>query len=188
MSIKQILCCLFLACAIMACDSSDPGTVPDAALDAADEGCRDSTECTGSTFCVGPNDVNCGIPPREECQIDQDCAAPGDVCHAIADSCSGDGVGSFCGPPCTQPDECGAGFTCDAQGACRPIACDAAEFECRPSEICDPSSVDPGAPVPEITHGCVNIQCADDAPCPGATVCVNGYCQDGPGVCSLPAP
>lgn len=155
--------------------------------DAAETGCRSSADCSApQEGCVGPNDVFCGIPPREECAGDQDCGA-GTVCHAIPDSCSVDGIGSSCNAPCS-PGQCGDGFVCAATGQCMPVACDDQEFDCSPSEICDPSSIDPSLPVHAITHGCTVIPCQDDAPCPSATVCVNGYCQDGPGTCSPPAP
>ena len=94
----------------------------------------------------------------------------------------------MCGPTCPQGDACGNNLVCDADGACRPLPCDDPAVECRPSEVCDPASIDPAGPVHGIDHGCANVACADDGPCQGATVCVNGYCQDGPGACSLPAP
>lgn len=161
-----------------------------AAQDAGGSGgtCRGADECTGAESCVGPNDVVCGIPPQEQCQTDQDCPA-GDVCHAIGDTCSPDGVGSRCGAPCIADDgSCGQDFQCGPQGACMPIPCDDAGFACRPSETCDPSSIDTNAPVHGITHGCAIIPCKGDTACPDQTVCVNGYCQDGLGSCALPAP
>jgi hypothetical protein len=184
-----------------AVDAMDAGEVPhdaaaarDAGYDAAShdaglasdagEGCRSSGECSGETLCLGPDERLCGIPPREECQSDEECGDA--VCHALADSCSPDGVGAICGLACTA-DSCGEGFVCTESGRCLPAPCGDA-FACSPAETCDPASIDTSAPPHAVTHGCVAIACENDDPCPGDTVCVNGRCQTGFGACSLPPP
>ena len=167
----------------------DAATANDAALESdapADGTCRASANCPPDEGCVGPNDVNCGVPPQEGCFGDGDCQV-GDVCHVISDSCSGDGFGSMCGPACNPGDACGDNMLCNADGACRPLACDDPLVDCRPSQMCDPTTIDPTGAVYDIHRGCASISCVDDTPCPDSTVCVNGRCQDGPGVCSPPA-
>ncbi len=188
---------ILISIIVCSCGGGDDNTIdatagaPDAAEtsgDAAPEGtCRDNTACADDESCIGPNDTNCGIPPQEGCSDIQGCAN-GDACHAIPDSCSPDGVGSMCGPACAPGDDCGDGFACAPDGACRPIPCDQPGHECRPSETCDTASIDLNGAVHEITHGCVTVPCTDDNVCANDTVCVNGYCQAGPGMCSLPAP
>ena len=179
------------ATALSGCsDDGDTGGPMDAAvaIDApADGTCRSFAECPPDEFCLGPNDVNCGVPPQEGCFGDGDCLA-GDLCHVIFDSCSGDGFGSMCGPPCNPGEACGDNMVCNADGACRPLGCDDPLVECSPSQVCDPASIDPAGPVYDIDRGCESIACMDDNPCPGMSACVNGRCQDGLGVCSLPAP
>lgn len=149
-------------------------------------GCRDSSVCGPAEGCVGPEDINCGIPPQEQCASNADCPG-GAVCHSISDSCSPDHVGSQCGAACSQDSECG-GFACGPGGSCAPVACDEPGFECLPSQTCDPGSIDPNAPPSERTNGCQTIPCQSDGMCPASTVCVNGYCQTGLGVCMPPAP
>lgn len=158
----------------------------DASVDALGGTCRSSAECSPDEGCVGPNDVFCGVPPQEGCMDAGECG-PGSTCHVIPDSCSADGFGSECGPLCNPGDVCGDNMECNPDGACRPLACDQPAVDCRPSEVCDPASIDPAGPVHGIDRGCENITCADDGPCPTGAVCVNGYCQDGPGMCSPPA-
>jgi hypothetical protein len=196
-----VLLGLALSSVLGACgdDGDGPGapdaTVPDAtapdasAPDAAGATtCRSQDDCTGTGLsCLGPNETNCGIPPREQCADDQGCGAD-QRCHALADACSADGVGSTCSPPCTPGDEgCGEGFTCDPDGVCQAVLCDQG-FACRASERCDPSSIAPDAPAYDRDHGCQSIPCENDDPCPTGTLCVNGICQDGLGTCTAPAP
>jgi hypothetical protein len=174
--------------------SADAAPALDAAADAAapdatsEVTCRSASDCTdGTLLCQGPNEPNCGIPPREECSRDQDCG-PDQRCHAVADACSADGVGSQCAPACTPGDAtCPPGFTCGAEGTCEAVLCDQG-FACRDSETCDPTTADPTAPVADRHHGCASVACQDDTPCPGDTVCVNGICQDALGTCTAPAP
>lgn len=182
------LALIALAGALAGCGDDGGGGAPDAAMIDANQGCRSSIECMLDLGCVGPSDTNCGIPPQQQCAGDGDCGGGGNVCHAIADSCSPRGIGSMCGAACTPGDACGDGFVCDAQGACRPIPCDDPAYACRAAETCDPGSIDPAGAVYDITHGCTSIACADDGPCPGTSVCVNSYCQDGLGTCMPPAP
>jgi hypothetical protein len=153
---------------------------------AAADTCRGNADCTVAGFsCYGPEDPQCGIPPQEECAGDGDCNK-GETCHAIADGCSPDGVGSACGPACSAGD-CDDGFEC-TEGRCLPVACGAGGVECSASQLCDPGSIDPQGPVHAITHGCTAIACQNDDPCPPSTVCVNGRCQVGLGTCSPPVP
>jgi hypothetical protein len=143
--------------------------------------CRSSKECAGDLYCAGPNDPPaCGIPPRQLCATDADCSA-GDVCHAIQDPCSPDGVGSECRPPCTAVS-CGEGFRCNAAGACEPLPCDEG-FSCPSHQKCDAAAAHGSGPVFDRAHGCVNISCSADSGCPSGKACVNGICQDGPGTC-----
>jgi len=150
-------------------------------------GCHDSSVCGPSEGCIGPEDINCGIPPQEQCFSNADCPG-GDVCHSIPDSCSPDHVGSQCGPACAQDSDCGDGFACGSGGSCAPLACDTPGSGCLPSQTCDPASIDPSAPASQRTTGCQKITCQSDGMCPTSTVCVNGYCQTGLGVCMPPAP
>src|SRR5215468_243870 len=83
--------------------------------------CRSTSDCDSGLGCAGPDDRQpCGIPPRQECASDAACQ--GTRCHAIADTCSPDGVGSECRTACTGDGECGAGFHC-SNGACAAIPC-----------------------------------------------------------------
>ncbi len=60
------------------------------------DSCRSNDDCGSDLYCFGPNRPNvCGIPPREFCASNADCPM-GDVCQAIFDSCSQDGLGSEC--------------------------------------------------------------------------------------------
>jgi hypothetical protein len=202
-----------LACALLllstACGSSDP--VADAApapADAATDArvivkadadvdpppagqCRERGDCASAgDLCYGPDEPMCGAAPQEECDDDGSCGK-GEVCHSIADGCSGDGVGSRCGFPCMHAGAptCGNLFTCDLTGHCRPLACAAKDgFTCPVSQTCDPATIDPRAPAHAITHGCVVAACTSDATCPAESRCVNGKCQDGFGECSPPVP
>jgi hypothetical protein len=158
-----------------------------AIADAGDGSCRESADCAASSeLCFGPSDVFCGIPPQVECQDDAACGE-GRVCHAIEDSCSGDGIGATCGAPC-DATSCQGDFACGTSGRCEAIPCGGAGVACRASELCDPTSIVTDGPVDERTHGCVAIACANDATCPATTFCVNGRCQDGVGSCASPPP
>src|SRR5262245_23977964 len=58
--------------------------------------CSSHDDCSGELYCSGPDDpAICGAAPQEDCATDADCL-DGDVCHAIQDFCSPDGVGSQC--------------------------------------------------------------------------------------------
>jgi hypothetical protein len=146
------------------------------------DSCRTNDDCSGDLYCRGPNQPNvCGIPAREFCASDADCPM-GDLCYAISDVCSSDGIGSECNAPCTA-NNCGPGFRCNAGGACEPIPCDEG-FTCPSWQKCDPAVAhDPSASVHARTSGCVNITCSDDTACPSGKICVTGYCQEGSGTC-----
>lgn len=146
--------------------------------------CRSQSDCGDELGCAGPNDPQpCGIGPMEACASDLDCVAPS-VCHAIGDVCSSDGIGSGCMPPC--PDTaCGEGLVCGASGACALPAC-GDDRQCAPHQECVEAQGD-DVPVHARTGGCVDHACGADADCAGIgrepTVCVNGFCQVGPGQC-----
>jgi hypothetical protein len=145
------------------------------------DSCRKDDDCNSDLYCFGPNRPNvCGIPPRELCSFDMDCGI-GTFCHAIADPCSPDGIGSECKEPCT-PDSCGPSFRCNQMGACEPIPCDDG-FTCPDRQKCDPPVVDASVAMHARSTGCVDITCSDDTACPREKSCVTGYCQDGPGTC-----
>lgn len=152
-------------------------------LGACEEGasCRDHGACAEGLYCRGPNAPSvCGVPPREDCARTSDCGM-GLVCHAIADGCSADGVGSTCGPSCTGPT-CGPGFRCGASGACEAVPCDQGTA-CAAFEACDTAAL-VGAPVHATTSGCRSIPCEGDEDCPSPNVCVNAVCQSGEGICT----
>lgn len=150
-----------------------------------DEGseCRATRECRDPLECAGPDEPQvCGIPARELCNSDADCL-DGTPCHAIADPCSADGVGSECLPSCNEGG-CGEGFSCDLErGACVAITC-AQGWTCASFETCEPA-VDPDTPVHAQAHGCVAIACGSDEACASGDACVNGVCQSGPGACVM---
>ena len=142
--------------------------------------CAKKAECTGALECIGPSEpMRCGVPPREGCATSADCT--GGPCHAIADTCSEDGVGSACGSACTATS-CGPGFLCGADGACRAKRCDEGAT-CRAYEKCDVAAIPASAPVHARHTGCQRIACADDTGCPSGTACVNGVCHAGKGTC-----
>ncbi|HRI70070.1 MAG TPA: hypothetical protein PK156_37830 [Polyangium sp.] len=145
------------------------------------DSCTENSDCNSGYYCRGPNQPNaCGIPPREFCASDTDCSM-GTVCHVIFDSCSSDGLGSECLPPCTAMS-CGQGLRCNAAGACETIPCDEG-FTCPDRQRCDSAVAHASVPVSAQTNGCVNITCSNDTACPAGKFCVTGYCQDGEGSC-----
>jgi hypothetical protein len=147
----------------------------------AGETCSRSSDCASGLECAGPDDfTGCGIAPQRQCSATTDCVA-GEVCHAVADSCSDTGIGSRCGPACTATD-CDAGFRCNATGACEPVPCDQ-EFSCAAPRVCDASTAGGTGPVYTQTHGCVVIACTTDDGCAADEACVNETCQTGPGAC-----
>lgn len=147
-----------------------------------DAPCHATTECAAGLGCAGPNDPQvCGIPPREPCADDAQCA--GARCHVIADPCSPDGFGSECRSACGTDPDCGAGFRCDA-GACAAVRCDAGAT-CAGREVCDPSRITATTPTHDRTDGCYPVACTSDAGC-GDRTCVNGACQDSIGTCEEP--
>lgn len=146
------------------------------------DSCRSNDDCGTDLYCFGPNRPNvCGVPPREQCAADTDCPM-GTVCQIIFDSCSQDGLGSECMPPCTA-NTCGTELRCNAGGACESIPCDEG-FTCPDRQKCNAALAhDMTLPVHARTNGCVNIDCMADSECPTGKFCVNSYCQDGLGAC-----
>jgi hypothetical protein len=178
-------------------DPRDAAAPRDEVIDAGSDGalpvepggsCRSRADCAGGQLlCVGPEERACGLASREECEFNSDCVDMLDGrCHATADACSPDGIGSLCEEgPCT-PTSCGVGFICQ-NGGCVPQRCNEG-FACLPFEECDPRSIDDTGPAHALTHGCVPIACTTDEACPEPAVCVNDRCQTGLGTCSLPPP
>lgn len=165
-----------LSLAISSCDGSSVG-----GGDVGDS-CRADADCDSELYCFGPNRPNvCGIPPNEQCWKDADCPM-GTFCNAVWDGCSPDGQGSECRPPCSA-NTCGAGFRCNALGACEAVPCDEG-FACPDWQACDPQVAhDMTLPTHARTSGCVNIVCSADSGCSAGKFCVEGYCQNGLGTC-----
>jgi hypothetical protein len=144
-------------------------------------GCASDDDCAAELVCVGPNPgVACGVPPQQECSSDADCGGAL-RCHATADTCSPDGVGSTCGMPC-EAASCGDGFTC-ASGACVAMSCADEPAWCGAWQVCDPGRIAAGTPVHDRHHGCFETPCVGDEACADGLSCVTGYCQEGPGTC-----
>jgi hypothetical protein len=155
--------------------------------------CRDEDDCpTGHEAC-GPTAPVCGGaggcvlrwgdgPPcatDREC-VDFDGAGTDGVCRFGVDPCCGEVAN--CIAACT-PDSCAPGETCDADGHCRPIPCDAG-YACARGSTCDPA-VDGGD-----VHGCVIIPCdqPDALPCAVDHACTDGTCQRIPCVHDVDCP
>lgn len=159
----------------------------DGCSDELDDGqCRSTADCSGDQECATPNAPQvCGIPPREECATNDDC--PGTACHAIADTCSPDGVGSECRATCLTDTECGGNFRCNTtDSTCEPLPCDEG-YTCPDYQVCDTSIFTDATPVHARHHGCVDITCAADADCiDAAPFCVNSVCRVGLGACQTP--
>lgn len=150
------------------------------------DACHQSDECQAGLSCIGANFwLGCGIPPRELCAQDSDCPM-GTVCHAIKDSCSHDGWGSECAPPCPM-NSCPPGLRCGPNGACEPIPCNDG-YTCPARQQCDPTLAYPPLPVASRANGCIDIPCVNDTDCPAGKPCVNQICQDGLGHCAEPPP
>lgn len=181
----QLTGALLVALAILgACGGESPPGTGNGNNDVG-EPCAAGDDCRDGLECSGPDDPQvCGIAPREGCASADDCFGS-DVCNAIYDGCSTDGIGSECGAPCSE-GLCGAGFRCGASGACEAVPCDdPAGAVCSAFEVCD-SNFAASTPVYDRTSGCRAIICTDDDGCPSATVCVNGRCQSDHGVCVEP--
>jgi len=147
----------------------------------AGSACSSDDDCSGDNYCKGPNEPQvCGIPARTDCANQSGC--PGQACNVGYDTCSATEVGTTCGPPCNNDALCGQGFRCGSEGACVAVLCDAG-FSCPAHQVCDPSRLNPQAPLYEQHHGCFDIPCSDDAGCSAGLACVNGRCQQSGGFC-----
>ena len=188
---------------VAACDAafppSDAGVIDDAASDvgmcavrepAGATPCRSDGDCSSSTAerCIAPDEpATCGIcmDPPSDCVSDSDCPNLGGVQYVCEEAevscpCSGDGVGTYCLPPCATTG-CEDGFTCQASGHCLADPCGDDGFACPLGTTCGPSgSGDP--------HGCVRAVCSSDVDCPCGTACVEGHCHDSLGACETPRP
>lgn len=173
--------CMWFALALAGCPGDGTGDSSTSTPDA----CRDDAACgTTGLVCVGPQtgDLGCGIPPMEECTNTGDCGGT-EVCHAIVDSCSGDGFGSVCAGPCSDDVDCGLGLTCRG-GACEVVPCSDDPSVCPAWMACEGGT---GATTSVLAQndGCAFITCTDDGPC-ASGACVGGVCQSGPGTCGTP--
>ena len=144
--------------------------------------CHTQGDCLPEHACVGPTvrNVNCGIGPRHECLGDSACPS-GEVCHAIDDPCSGGGIGTQCGPPCSATS-CGGNFRCNAGGACEPLPCSEG-FACGPLQHCASAASARGTV--SVSHGCNYTLCTGDSQCAPGQACVNRVCQSGSGTCHV---
>lgn len=148
--------------------------------------CTSSADCEGGIACRPPSarDV-CGIcrPSSRECEADADCG-PGGVCAERELPCSCEGEpDTICTIDCrtAESDPCAAGERCSTEdGHCRAISC-AEGWACALNERCTPGA---GA---SDAHGCARLECDDASDC-DCGACIDGRCEDGPGVCMPPVP
>ncbi len=140
------------------------------------------TRCSSTAECAGCSPM---VDPGFHCPVDLKCGGGcpvGSVCVAVEGRCT-----SFeCVPACTA-DFCGASYSCEVDGQCRPRSCVDDSSLCFTPELCQPA--DPIADVfgcspptcNETEVGCVPA-CTSDQDC-GCGSCVNGRCSATPGVC-----
>lgn len=144
------------------------------------EDCIDSADCViGSTFCLLPGVVLCGMcpTPTRLCATDPDCP-PDHICVEVPPPCPycPGGPGTQCIPRCTA-DSCGDADRCDAvTGRCVAIPC-AETYACPPNFHCGAAGGD--------EHGCGPLTCDYFADC-DCGVCARHTCISGWGVCSGP--
>lgn len=146
-------------------------------------GCTSSLECEGGIPCVpAGSPPGCGIcrEPVRECESDADCGVAG-TCVETSAPCSCGGPDSACAPDCrtAESDPCGEGSRCGTDGHCRPISC-LDGHSCPANMRCTEDG-----PSPPDGHGCSRIACSVASDC-DCGVCMDGLCQDGPGVCMPP--
>lgn len=165
-----VLAAALLLLAAPSCD--DPGQSSDDAGQSS--GCTERDGCADPLeICIGPDEPLCGVEFEDACFGHDDCGEDG-RCHAIAATCSDDGLSAECGPPC-EPGAISGAFRCDADGAWAPLPCDEG-YACGAYARCNPARA---------AHGCEPISCGSSTPCE-VGVCVNGRCQSGPGRCQPP--
>lgn len=167
------------------CGDCDPGFCPGYAPPPPElPGCTSSSDCESFPCAPAGTPRGCGIcrEPVRACEDDAGCA-PGQVCVEETDPCSCGGAGTACVMDCrtAESDPCGEEARCGASGACEVIDCGAG-WACPLNTRCHAAS--DGA---RDAHGCGRIACdaASDCDC---GVCMDGVCQDGPGVCLPPVP
>lgn len=149
--------------------------------------CTSSADCPAGIACRPPSGpAPCGIcrPTSRECEADAECG-PGRVCaeHAEPCACSGD-LSTVCTVDCrsAESEPCAAGERCSvSDGRCRAISCTEG-WACALNERCTP-----GADAATDAHGCSRLECGDASDC-DCGVCIEGRCEDGPGLCMPPVP
>jgi len=124
--------------------------------------CFSTDSCVGWAGCS----ANGNNPSHTTCKADADCtdAGAGVACRQCG---GGRGV---CTAACTTTMDCGAGATCNGQGACIPTPC-TADAQCPANLGCSPGD-----------GFCVRKSCTTDAQCQG--FCVQGSCVETLGSCS----
>ncbi len=146
------------------------GTLPD-------DACTMEQACNvPGALCFAPDDLFCGICMSPDvlggaCNSVADCPA-GKVCDAPPPgTCLCEPGIKVCKDPCSSPDECGPGMTCNT-GVCLPMPC-GSDSDCASSFAC-------------MAGLCVRKPCVSSTECTGW--CVKGHCYDEPGFCSPPPP
>lgn len=143
-----------------------PGTEP---WPEGTQTCRSDAECDASSYCATQMSGNtCGgcTPTFEGCSVDDDCGnglcEPYDVPQGPCD-CEPSMV---CVANCNDAG-CGDGFTCELDGHCTPISCDAG-YDCPDDSVCDllAEGSDP--------HGCIPAPCDAGYACGEDEVCDAG--------------
>ncbi len=165
--VRGAVWCLLVALVAAGCDDAVQGTPPEAPLDG---------------FTLPPDDEPDadGAPPDGDRPEDGGLPADGDLPADGAPTDRGRPVDAAPpdGGPC-DPDPCGEGELCVAEGEPRCVAesCDVAR--CGPTEAC--AALDGGG------FGCVDISCVDDTECPPAQhcdqICVDDVCAPGARIC-----
>lgn len=140
--------------------------------------CRLGEDCKGGEQCLPPGTpAGCGacITPPSQCTNDAECAAMGasTICDPAHCACQGE---KTCQVGCTSSASCGVGETCEADHRCKPSIC-AQQIDCPVNFICPPT----------FNSRCERRTCKVDPEC-DVGYCVEGYCFDVPGNCTLPVP
>lgn len=129
------------------------------------------------------------------CKADTDCKAKGSlyVCIEKPDGCRGDSH-TECVEGCASDTQCSAQQRCEQKVSeqhplgmmvCVNTGCEDTGAKACPAPLeCGPPNVN----LPNALRQCVPAKCGSDAQCSQGWYCVNGRCNDAPGVCySAPA-